>query len=202
MANDSSHTAARSISKEAINGLPLISWEGRIEVLDTIEAMEPAVESLLMETNVLGFDTETRPTFKKGDYFPPALIQFANETCVYLFRISQTKTLAPLLPLLESETVLKAGIAIRDDVKALKKEEDFSPQGFVEITQLTTQLGYTNRGLRGLAGLIMQGRISKGAQVSNWAQAELQPKQIRYAATDAWISRELYLRAIAEMEAG
>ena len=199
MTNETSHTEVRSISKEALNALPLIGWDGRIEILNTVDAMEQAVESL-MEKDLLGFDIEARPCFKKGDYFPPALIQLADETCVYLFRISKTKTFAPLLPILESTTVLKAGVAIKDDVKALQKEADFNPQGFVEVTQLTTQLGYTNRGLRALAGLLMNGRISKAAQVSNWAREELEPKQIRYAATDAWVSRELYRRAVAELE--
>ena len=105
-----------------------------------------------------------------------------------------------MLPILESETILKTGVAIKDDVKELRKMEDFKPGGFVEIADITVKLGYENRGLRALAGLLMHGRISKAAQVSNWARAELDQKQIRYAATDAWISRELYVRAIAERD--
>lgn len=189
----------RKISKAEINELPLICWEGRIEILNTIEEMEAAVEKLKHET-ILGFDTETRPTFKKGDYYPPALIQLGTPDCVYLFRISVTKTLAPLLPILESESILKTGVAIKDDVKELRKMEDFKSGGFVEIADITLKLGYENRGLRALSGLLMQGRISKAAQVSNWARPELDKKQIRYAATDAWISRELYVRAIAERD--
>ena len=198
--NESSKPESRSISKAEINELPMIFWEGRIELLNTIEEMEAAVEKLKDET-VLGFDTETRPTFKKGDYYPPALIQLGTPDCVYLFRISCTKTLAPVLPILESETILKTGVAIKDDVKELRKMEDFKPGGFVEVADITRKLGYENRGLRALAGLLMQGRISKAAQVSNWARPELDKKQIRYAATDAWISRELYVRAIAERDA-
>jgi ribonuclease D len=197
--NAPSKPEPRKISKAEINELPLISWEGRIEILTTVEEMATAVEKLKHET-VLGFDTETRPTFKKGDYYPPALIQLGTSDCVYLFRISVTKTLAPLLPILESDTILKTGVAIKDDVKELRKMEDFQPGGFVEIADITLKLGYENRGLRALAGLLMQGRISKAAQVSNWARAELDKKQIRYAATDAWISRELYIRAVAERD--
>jgi ribonuclease D len=189
----------RRISKVEINELPMIAWEGRIELLNTIEEMEAAVEKLKHET-ILGFDTETRPTFKKGDYYPPALVQLGTSDCVYLFRISETKTLAPLLPILESDAILKTGVAIKDDVKELRVMEDFSPAGFVEIADITMKLGYENRGLRPLCGLILQGRISKAAQVSNWARSELDQKQIRYAATDAWISRELYIRAIAERD--
>ncbi|MGB0409736.1 MAG: 3'-5' exonuclease [Opitutales bacterium] len=191
---------SKKISKAEINELPLIQWEGDIRILDTIKAMEAAVEELSSEIH-LGFDTETRPTFKKGQYYPPALIQLASTSCVYLFRISKTNTLAPLVPILESPEILKTGVAIKDDVKELRAVEDFNPGGFIEIAEITTKLGYENRGLRALAGLLMGGRISKAAQVSNWARPELDKKQIRYAATDAWISRELYVRASLELEA-
>jgi len=190
----------RKISKAEINDLPLIAWEGEIQILETVEAMEAAVATLANESH-LGFDTETRPTFKKGDYYPPALIQLATERCVYLFRISKTETFAPLLPILESPDILKTGVAIKDDVKELRAMEDFTPGGFVEIADITVKLGYENRGLRALAGLLLDGRISKAAQVSNWARPELDQKQIRYAATDAWISRDIYRQAIAERDA-
>jgi len=190
---------ARKIAKAEINELPLIAWEGPITVLETPEAMEAAV-SRLMDEPILGFDTETRPAFKKGESYPPALVQLATANEVVLFRISKVKTLAPLIPLLESPDVIKAGVAIRDDVKELRAMESFEPAGLVEITDITVPLGYENRGLRPLAGLILGGRISKAAQVSNWARPELTEKQLRYAATDAWISRELYLKAIAEKE--
>ena len=89
-------------------------------------------------------------------------------------------------------------MAIKDDVKELRAMEDFEPGGFIEIANITVKLGYENRCLRALAGLLLGGRISKAAQVSNWARPELDQKQIRYAATDAWISREIYRKAIAE----
>lgn len=177
----------------------MIAWEGEIQILETIESMEAAVAALSRESH-LGFDTETRPTFKKGEYYPPALIQLATQRCVYLFRISKVKTLAPVLPILESPDILKTGVAIKDDVKELRAMEDFEPAGFVEIADITLKLGYENRGLRALAALLLGGRISKAAQVSNWARAELDTKQIRYAATDAWISRDIYRKAIAERD--
>jgi ribonuclease D len=189
----------RKINKAEINDLPLIAWEGEIRILETVEAMQAAVAELASEDH-LGFDTETRPTFKKGDYYPPALIQLATADCVFLFRISKTETFEPLLPILESPDILKTGVAIKDDVKELRAMEDFTPGGFVEIADITAKLGYENRGLRALAGLLLEGRISKAAQVSNWARPELDDKQVRYAATDAWISREIYSRAIAERD--
>lgn len=191
--------APKKISKIEINELPLIQWEGEIRILNTVEEMESAVAHL-KDSSHLGFDTETRPTFKKGQYYPPALIQLASQDCVYLFRISKTATLDPVLPILESEEILKTGVAIKDDVKELRAMQEFTPGGFVEIADMTVKLGYENRGLRALAGLLLGGRISKAAQVSNWARDELDEKQIRYAATDAWISREIYLRASAERD--
>jgi len=193
-------TITKKISKAEINALPLIQWEGEIRILNSVEEMQDAVAKLSHCTH-LGFDTETRPTFKKGQYYPPALIQLATEDCVYLFRISKIDTLDPVLPILESADILKTGVAIKDDVKELRAMQDFEPAGFVEIAEITVKLGYENRGLRALAGLFMNGRISKGAQVSNWARDELDNKQVRYAATDAWISREIYARSIAEQEA-
>ena len=189
----------RKISKAEINELPLIAWEGEIQILESPEEMEAAASILANESH-LGFDTETRPSFKKGDYYPPALIQLATEHCVYLFRISETETFDPLLPILESPDILKTGVAIKDDVKELRAMEDFTPNGFVEIADITVKLGYENRGLRALAGLLLQGRISKAAQVTNWARPKLDNKQVRYAATDAWISREIYRQAVAERD--
>ena len=189
----------RKISKAEINDLPLIAWEGEIQIVESVEKMEAVAATLANEIH-LGFDTETRPSFKKGDYYPPALIQLATKHCVYLFRISETETFDPLLPILESPHILKTGVAIKDDVKELRAMEDFTPNGFIEIADITVRLGYENRGLRALAGLLLQGRISKAAQVSNWARPELEKKQISYAATDAWISREIYRQAIAERD--
>ena len=187
----------KKISKAELNELPLIQWEGDVRILNTEEQMLEVADSLMNCTH-LGFDTETRPTFKKGQYYPPALIQLAGPDCVYLFRISKIQSLDPVLPILESKEILKTGVAIKDDVKELRAMQEFEPGGFVEITEITKKLGYENHGLRALAGLLMGGRISKGAQVSNWARPELDGKQIRYAATDAWVSRDLYVRAVAE----
>lgn len=187
------------ISKTEINQLPLIAWEGRIEILDTIQKMEAAAEELSGETH-LGFDTETRPSFRKGEHYPPALVQLASADCVYLFRISKSRTLQPLIPIFEAVGIKKTGVAITDDVKQLCAMEKFCPAGFIEVADLTKKLGYENRGLRALAALLLGGRISKAAQVTNWAREKLDDKQIRYAATDAWISREIYLRAQSEMQ--
>ena len=190
-------TEKRKISKAEINELPLLAWEGPIELIESIAQMEIAAKQLSGE-QLLGFDTETRPSFKRGEFYPPALIQMATADKVFLFRISKTKSLDPLIPILESPDVTKCGVGIHDDVKQLQKFSDFKAGGFLEISKLTLELGYENRGLRALAGLLLGGRISKAAQVSNWARDQLDQKQIKYAATDAFISRAIYLRALSE----
>ncbi len=179
--------------------MPMISWEGPVELVESVEAAEAAVFELQKES-LLGFDTETRPCFKKGEYHPPALVQLANAHKVWLFRICRMDTLKPLIPLLENPAVLKSGVAIQDDVKELRRLEEFSPAGFVDITSISVPAGIGSRGLRALCGILMGGRISKKAQVSNWAREKLDARQINYAATDAWISRELYLKACAIKE--
>ena len=189
---------SHSITKSEINDLPLIAWDGTVKILVDIEQMQEAVEILKGEL-ILGFDTETRPSFRKGEYYPPALIQIANEDCVYLFRICKTSTFESLLPILENEKIIKAGVGISDDVKQLNKLAEFSANGFIEISEITDKIGYKNRGLRALTGLLIGGRISKASQVTNWAKPQLDSKQVRYAATDAWVSREIYLRAVSKL---
>jgi hypothetical protein len=194
----------KMIRKEDINLLPLVSWDGPVRLLNSGLEMEEAVQEIMSSgETLLGFDTETRPTFQKGEpRHPPALVQIATSTCVYLFRISQTRSLDPLVPLLEASHIMKTGVAIHNDVKELKSMYRgllFHPQGFVEIASLTRDvLGYENIGLRALAAIFMKKRVSKGAQTSNWACPQLSPQQTRYAATDAWVSREIYVRAKTE----
>ncbi len=188
-------TESKSITKAEINELPLIFWEGPVKIVETTEEAEKLVPQLNRE-QILGFDTETRPAFKKGQYYPPALVQLATAETVFLFRISQMGTFEPLIPIFENANVIKTGVGLTDDVKELRKLQEFSPAGFLDLTKLTVPLGYVNRGLRPLCGLLLNGRISKAAQVSNWARPVLEPKQIQYAATDAWVSRQLYLKAV------
>jgi ribonuclease D len=190
-----------TISKEHIAQLPLIHWEGPVRVLNTVAEMREAVQEILEsgETH-LGFDTETKPVFRRGDYNRPALVQLATATTVYLFRICKINhSFVHLLPLLTDHSILKTGVSILDDVKELQRVERFAAAGFVDCSTVTVkQLRIRNTGLRALTAHFMQGRISKGPQMSNWASPEhLTASQIRYAATDAWTSRQVYIHAVA-----
>lgn len=191
---------ARAISREALNLLPIRSYQGPVELVDADDAVADAVRRL-GEEEVLGFDTETKPVFQAGISHPPALVQLAGATCTWIFQLRRLTKLEPLLDVLANARILKAGIALADDLRKLRDVQVFQPANFVEVGELARKLGITQTGLRTLAGLVLGFRVSKREQRSNWARAQLTPSQITYAATDAWVSRELYLalsRKVAE----
>ena len=179
------------ITKEEVGELPLVSYSGRIEVVANHESLKACLPALHAE-KLLGFDTETRPSFRKGVMFPIALLQLATRETVYLIRLNHLGFPEELRDLLASPDSQKVGVAIRYDIKGLQQLGSFMPQGFVELSQLARQLGIVTCGLRNLAGIFLNVRISKKAQLSNWEQEELTESQQNYAATDAWISREIY----------
>ena len=184
-------TFPKSISKAEINALPLSRYHGKIHVITTSDAEQLAIEEL-SNHEVLGFDTESRPSFKKGQSYPPSLVQLASEDAVYLFQLNKTGSIDALLGILSNPKIKKVGIALHDDIKKLGELAPFNPAGVIDISDITKRIGITNTGLRSLAGMFLKVRISKGAQVSNWARKHLNSNQLIYAATDAWASRELY----------
>ncbi|MBN2068074.1 MAG: 3'-5' exonuclease domain-containing protein 2 [Opitutales bacterium] len=190
--DDSAAAFKATISKEEVNILPLSRWGGSVHLINNQDDVPAAVEKL-RKCGVLGFDTETRPTFRKGQNHPAALLQLATEDEVYLFQLLQLKALeGGLVELLADPSIVKAGVAVRDDIKKLQDIQPFEPGGFVELADITQRAGIINTGLRSLAAILLGIRISKSAQISNWAKPELSLAQIHYAATDAWVSRRLY----------
>lgn len=180
------------ITKDEINALPIKVYTGPVSIIDDDQKLALAVKDLKKE-KVLGFDTESRPSFTKGTNYPASLIQLCGENHVWLFQIHKISDLTSLWSILSSKIPVKAGVAIADDIKKLQDLLDFKPAGFMEIANLTQQAGILNTGLRSLAALLLNFRISKRAQVSNWARSQLSESQIQYAATDAWVSRTLYV---------
>lgn len=188
-----SRCVIRSLTREEINELPLLAYEGEIRVVNDQQGLEAALERLKKES-VLGFDTETRPSFRKGKSYPTTLVQLAGTDCVFLIQLMFVPFGERLASLLASPDIVKAGVAIHEDMRCLRKLHDFKPAALVDLAEMARGLRLQAQGLRTLAAHIMGGRISKSAQCSNWAKKELTAQQIRYAATDAWIGRELYLR--------
>jgi ribonuclease D len=185
--------AVRSISREQMADLPIRRYEGPVCLVSTAADLEHAARDLAQET-VIGFDTETRPSFSKGESYLPCLVQVATAQAVYLFRFRDVDVVPLLKNLLERPDLVKSGVAVGDDLRALKQVFPFEPRNVVDLGNVARACGYGQSGVRNLAGIFMGVRIPKGAKTSNWAASRLTPAQITYAATDAWICRELYLR--------
>ena len=149
---------------------------------------------LIHEEALLGFDTETRPSFKRGENHPVALLQLASETDAFLFQLRDLGLPDPLKEIFEDESVLKIGVAIHDDIKALQQKSEFQPNGFVDLADIARRFGIITTGLRNLTGIVLKSRISKRYQLSNWNRKILDEHQQLYAATDAWVCREIYLQ--------
>lgn len=180
------------ITKAEINELPMGRYEGPVHLIRTQDEAEEAA-NLLKKEKLLGFDTETRPAFRRGESYHPSLLQLASANEVFLFQIKQTGLPAALLNVLTDKHIVKSGVSLRDDLKELRHLADFKPGGFIELADCAKKAGIKNLGLRSMGALLLGFRISKKEQVSNWARSELSASQITYAATDAWIGRELYL---------
>jgi len=183
----------RSVSREDVNALPIRRYEGEVRVVSAPQDVAPALADILQEA-VVGFDTETRPAFRPGESYSPSLAQAATARAVYLFQVRHREAAEAVAQTLASEHVVKAGVGLADDLKALKKLIEFSQRSIVDLGAVATRHGLKQTGVRNLTGLFLGFRIPKGTKTSNWARSQLTSQQIAYAATDAWACRELYLR--------
>jgi ribonuclease D len=179
-------------SKAEINQLPLKRYEGPVEVIADDERLR-AVMPVLHAEKVLGFDIEVRPTFKSGDHFPPALVQLAGKSKVFLVQLKKVSARHLLGDLFADGRVIKAGVAVSGDIEKLHEVMPFAPAGFIDLGKMAAKKGVKAMGVRTLAAQLLGLRISKGAQCSNWERSQLAPAQVLYAATDAWVCREIFL---------
>ncbi|MBU1138369.1 MAG: 3'-5' exonuclease domain-containing protein 2 [Proteobacteria bacterium] len=179
------------MSKDEINNCPMAQWTGPVHVVRTNDELAKAMPRLAGHT-LLGFDTETRPAYTKGESYLPSLLQLASETEVFIFQFKDLGLAKPLRDILADPTIIKAGVSLDYDIRELKKISRFKAAGFVDLGNLAKRASIKNHGLRGLAAVLLGFRISKGAQTSNWAKDVLTPQQIQYAATDAWVGRKLH----------
>lgn len=180
-----------SISNEEMLLLPLRAYAGKVVLVQTAAELESTVKALEHVT-VLGFDTETRPSFKRGEFYKVALVQLATADAVYLIQIQKTGLSEGFAKILSSPNVIKAGVAIRDDIKGLQKYRHFKAEGFIDLSLVAREKGIGVESVKKLTALLLGFRISKSAQTSNWETPTLTEKQIEYAATDAWVCLGIY----------
>lgn len=190
-------TFKSNISKEEIQELELHSYEGEVVVVDTLEKFCEIKYELFLE-EIWGFDTETKPSFKKGvsNAKTVALLQLSSRSKTYLFRLNKIPLQKELISFLSSSKYTKIGLALRDDLRFLKKLHNFEPSGFIDLQDMVKDFGITDMSLKKIAAIVLDLRISKSQQLSNWEAEELSEKQIKYAATDSWICREIYTKLI------
>jgi len=181
------------LSKTEINSLPLRYYNGPIRIIQTAEQAKDA-STILIKEKLLGFDTETRPAFNKGQSYLPSLLQLAGTKVVYLFQLSKCGLPDSITNLLSNVNIIKSGVAIDQDLIELQQILNFEPGGFIDLGEIARSKGLPHHGLRGLAAFLLNFRISKSVRTSNWSANQLTKKQIKYAATDAWLGRELYLK--------
>ena len=180
-----------NISIEELKGYELSWFKGEIIVVDDLEKFRE-VFPRLKNSRILGFDTETKPSFKKGRKNKVSLIQLSNGELACLFRINKTGMPQELADLLSNPEVTKVGVAIHDDIKIISSIKKFSPAGFIDLQSYVRDFGIQSSGLKKLAAIILGFRISKRQQVTDWEAVQLTEAQQIYAATDAWVCYEIY----------
>ena len=186
MSNYSTH-----IEKSTITTMPTIVFEGRIITIDTVEDTDKAVKALSDET-IIGIDTETRPSFKKGIQHTVSLIQLSTADTCFLIRLNRVNMPDSLVSLLENKKITKVGLSLHDDFQALSKRRKFNPGAFFDLQKYVKEFGIEEMSLQKIFAIVFGQRISKSQQLSNWENDVLTDKQKQYAATDAWACLRIY----------
>ena len=183
----------RTISREEINELPIRRYEGDVHLVASAEDLGRAMADIRTE-RVLGFDTETRPAFRKGEHHLPCLVQAATARAVYLFPLQRMDFSAAVAEFLSAPEIVKIGVSLAHDLRELKLVFPLEEASMLDAGTTAQRCGLEQSGVRNLAALFLGFRIPKGNRTSNWAARRLSPAQLTYAATDAWVCRELFLR--------
>ncbi|MFV0553694.1 MAG: 3'-5' exonuclease [Mangrovibacterium sp.] len=183
----------KSISKEELAEIEVRGFEGTITVVDTKAKEREAIE-YLQNCQVIGFDTETKPSFKRGERNAVALLQLSDGTRAFLFQLKKIGLSNELKQILASPQIVKAGVAVTDDIRGLARLNGFRPGGFIELQKYVTQFGIEDMSLLKLSAIVLGFKISKSQRLSNWESPTLTEPQQRYAATDAWVGYQIYMR--------
>ena len=184
-----------SISPEELQSLEYACFTGNVGVIDSVGAEFNRAVNYLRSQKVIGFDTETRPCFSQDQpRYGVALLQLSGPEKAFLFRINKIGMHRRLCNLLSNDRIVKVGAAVTDDIRGLQKYRDFSPRSFVDLQRIVGDYGIKDKSVKKMTAIILGFRISKTQQLSNWEAETLSESQIRYAATDAWVCREIYMK--------
>ena len=190
-----------SISAEELDKLELASFPGKIFVVDTVGAEFNRAVNYLRSQKIIGFDTETRPCFSPDQpRYGVALLQLSGPERAYLFRIKSLGMHRRLRNLLSNDRIIKVGAAVNDDIRGLQRYAEFTPNAFVDLQKIVPDFGIRDKSVKKMTAIILGFKISKSQQLSNWEADTLSEAQTKYAATDAWVFREMYLRLMQSKE--
>ncbi|MDR3653917.1 MAG: 3'-5' exonuclease domain-containing protein 2 [Paludibacter sp.] len=185
------------ITKDEVNQMPVVVFEGKITLVDDISKIKPAIEEL-RKSQIVGIDTETKPSFTRGTHHKVSLVQISTLDHCFLFRLNKIDFPSVLAEFLGDENVKKIGLSLRDDFSGLNKHHAFKPANSVDIQTIIQSYGILELSLQKIYAILFGKKISKSQRLTNWENPELSEQQQRYAATDAWASLQIYLRLMQE----
>lgn len=180
-----------SISNEDVTALPAVQYEGEIVVVDTPQTLSEACDHLAQQS-IIGFDTETRPSFTAGVVNKVALLQLYGGGKCFLIRLNKVQMSKSLTDILHNPNILKIGAAVKNDISGLNKLRHFTAGGFVDLQDIVEKYNIKDKSLRKISGIVLGKKVSKAQRLSNWEAKLLTPQQQIYAATDAWVCVEIY----------
>ena len=182
-----------SVLPEEIERLDLAAFRGKITVIDKIGAEFDRAIKYLKRQSVIGFDTESRPTFSPSQpHYGVSLLQLSGPREAFLFRVKLMGMDPKLCSILSDPKIIKVGAAVNDDIRGLQRRHEFTPSAFVDLQKIVWEYGIKDKSVKKMAAIILGVKISKTQQLSNWEAEELSDSQQLYAATDAWVCREMY----------
>ena len=190
-------TFAESISNDAVTALPAVQFDGEIVVVESTQALTEACAHLSKQA-ILGFDTETRPSFTAGVTNKVALLQLYGGGKCFLIRLNRVQMSKQLLDILHNPKILKIGAAVKNDIVGLNVLKHFTAGGFIDLQEIVGNYGISDKSLRKISGIVLGKKVSKAQRLSNWEAKTLTPQQQLYAATDAWVCVEIYQYLLAE----
>jgi ribonuclease D len=185
------------ISKEEVNELPIVIFGGEVKVIDHDDKVSEAIQ-ILRQHNMVGIDTETKPSFKKGLLHKVSLLQISTEDICFLFRLNKIVFPKELGDFLSDKSVKKIGLALKDDFNGLNKHLRFKPENIVDLQSIVKSYGILELGLQKIFAIVFNQKISKSQRLTNWESPELTEQQQRYAATDAWAALMIYKQLMQE----